>query len=146
MLIWGAVLAIHILGVVAWVGGMAYALLVLRPSLAVLALPDRLSMHMQTLRRFLLIVWHAMPLVILSGYVMLFGFYGGFGEVNWTVHTMHLLGLLMAAVFLMIFFGPWKALRRAPDPDLVVSIRHLITVNLVLGVVTIVIASLGHFG
>jgi len=61
-------LALHLLGAVVWVGGMFFALLVLRPSLAVLEPPQRLALHMQVFRRFFLIVWHAMPAVIITGY------------------------------------------------------------------------------
>ena len=45
-------LAIHLLAATAWVGGMLYALVVLRPALAVLDTPARMQMHMLTLKRF----------------------------------------------------------------------------------------------
>ena len=137
--------ALHILGVVVWVGGMAFALLVLRPSLSVLEPAQRLALHGQVFRRFFLIVWHAMPVLLLTGYAMLFGVLGGFSAVNWAVHLMHLLGLVMAAVFLVIFFGPWRAMRAAANPAdaaaAVNRIRRLIQVNLVLGALTVVVAA-----
>ena len=51
--------ALHVLGAVLWVGGMAFALLALRPALAELEPPARLALHEGALRRFFLIVWHA---------------------------------------------------------------------------------------
>jgi uncharacterized membrane protein len=141
-------LALHLLCAVLWVGGMAFALLVLRPSLSVLQPAQRLALHGELFRRFFRIVWHAMPLLLISGYAMLFGFLGGFAGVNWAVHTMHLLGLVMAAIFVAIFFGPWAQLRaalRAEQPaeaaPAVEAIRKLIMVNLVLGLVTVAIAA-----
>ena len=145
-LLWGVVLALHLLGVVAWVGGMLFTLAILRPSLMLLDSPQRLAVHTETLRRFLRMVLHVMPVVLLSGWAMLFGFYNGFSEGSWTIQTMHLLGLLMAGVFLLIYFGPWKAMRRTGGPELLHSIRHLVTLNLGLGLLTIVVAALGHFG
>ena len=141
-------LALHLLGAAAWVGGMAFALIVLRPSLAVLPPPQRLALHGAVFRRFFLLVWHAMPLVLLSGYGLLFGVYGGFAGVHPLVHLMHLLGLAMAAVFAVIYFGPWRRLQaalagEAPEqaPAALARIRLLVTLNLALGTLTIVVAA-----
>jgi uncharacterized membrane protein len=148
MAIVNILLALHLLGAVVWVGGMAFALLILRPSLAALEPPQRLALLAQVFRRFFLYVWHAMPILLLTGYAMLFGVLGGFALVNWAVHVMHLLGLIMAALFVVIFFGPWKAMRAATARGdtaaaaaAVNQIRGLIRVNLVLGVVTVVVAA-----
>lgn len=143
---WNLVLAAHLLAVTAWVGGMFYALAVLRPSLAVLEPPQRMALHLQAFRRFFLVVWHAMPVTLLTGYAMLFGVYGGFRGAPWTVHVMHGTGLVMAGVFAAIVFGPYAALKRQPGPAPLGRIRTLITVNLALGALTIVVASLSHWG
>ncbi len=148
---WGAVLlAVHLLGAVIWVGGMFFALVVLRPALGMLEGPQRLALHRQVFRRFFLIVWHAMPIVLLTGYAVLFGVYGGFAGVGWPIHTMHLLGLIMAAVFVAMFLGPWRAMRAALDRGDALAaagalgrIRGLVTLNLVLGLVTVVLAAWG---
>lgn len=142
--IWGVVLAIHILCAVIWVGGMFFALLVLRPSLAALNPPQRMQLHGQVFRRFFLVIWHVMPLALITGYAMLLGVYGGFAGAAWNVNLMQLLGLVMAAVFLVIFFGPWRRFRRsATAVQAAGSIRTLITINLVLGLVTVCVAALG---
>jgi hypothetical protein len=64
----------------------------------------------------------------------------------WYVNVMQVLAIIMAGVFLWAYFGPFRRLRRAirPGPELLETIRLLITVNLALGVITIVVASLGH--
>jgi uncharacterized membrane protein len=138
---------IHLLGAVLWVGGMFFAYVVLRPSLAVLEPPQRLLLHTQVFKRFFLVVWHAMPLMILTGFGMIFGFLGGMERQKPGVHAMLALGLLMSAIYLFIFFGPYKRFRRTTDRATMVSsldsIRKLIGVNLVLGIVTILAAVLG---
>ena len=139
-------LALHLLAATAWVGGMLYALVVLRPALGVLDPVPRLQVHMLTLKRFFLVVWHAMPIMLLTGWAMI-GLAGwGMAHLPWYVNVMQLRGMLRAAVCLGAFFGPYKRLRRAirPGPELLDRIRLLITVNLTLGVAVIVVASLGH--
>ena len=129
------VLAVHVLCAVIWVGGMFFAYVVLRPSL-----------HTQVFRRFFLVVWHVMPLILVSGFAVLFGFYGGPASVGWNVQLMMLLGLIMSAVFLLIVFGPYARFRRTTDRTTAAAcidrIRKLIGVNLVLGIVTVVVALL----
>jgi uncharacterized membrane protein len=149
MILWNLVLAVHLLAMTAWVGDMAYALLVLRPGLTVLDPAARRTLHGATGKKFFLIVWHAMPLMLLTGWAMIFGVYGGFANLPVTVNIMHLLGLIMAVLFLVLFFGPWKAFRAAVGAEAAIEavgkMRRLMAVNLVLGVVTVVVASLGHW-
>ena len=146
MIVWDWVLAVHVLCAVIWVGGMFFAYVVLRPSLSVLEPIQRIALHTQIFRRFFLIVWHVMPLILLSGFAALFGLFGGPATAPWNVSVMMLLGLIMSAVFLLIVFGPYARFRRTTDRTTIVAsmdrIRKLITVNLVLGIVTVVVALL----
>jgi uncharacterized membrane protein len=146
MNVWGWVLAVHVLCAVIWVGGMFFAYVVLRPSLSVLEPIQRIALHTQIFRRFFLIVWHVMPLILLSGFAALFGLFGGPATAPWNISVMMLLGLIMSAVFLLIVFGPYARFRRSTDRATIVAsmdrIRKLIGVNLVLGVLTVVVALL----
>lgn len=149
----GLLLSAHVLAAMAWVGGMVFAVAVLRPSLAVLEPAQRLALHRQVFRRFFLLVWHAMPVALLTGWGLLFGWYGGFAGTGWHVHLMHLTALVMSAVFAFIFFVPWRAMRDALDRGdretaaaAVDRIRHLVQLNLALGVLTVAVASYGRFG
>ena len=145
---------LHLLGAVIWVGGMAFALFCLRPAVhESLEGPQRLALMQGVFRRFFLIVWHAMPIVLLSGWMLLFGWYGGFRGAGIHVHVMNLTGLLMAGIYLSIALGPWKQMRAAMAAGdkpaaaaAVEQIRKLVLANLVLGVVTICIAGWGRFG
>ena len=149
MTIWAWVLALHLVCAVIWVGGMFFAYAVLRPSLGAIDPPQRLLLHTQVFRRFFLVVWHAMPLILLSGFAMLFGFYGGMQNVGWNVHAMLGLGLIMSVIFVWLYFGPYARFRRTTDRNRMISnietIRRLIGVNLVLGIVTVVVAVLQRF-
>lgn len=145
-ILWGLVLSVHLLGMALWVGGAAYALLVLRPSLNLLDQTQRTSVQLQTLARFFRLVWHVMPLVLLTGWAMLYFREGGFANPDWHIHAMQGLGIVMAAVFLWAFFGPFKRVRRAirPQPATFETIRSLLGVNLAIGAAIVVVASLGH--
>ncbi len=142
----------HVLGAVIWVGGMAFALMVLRPAVhEVLEPPQRLALMAAVFRRFFLIIWHAMPIVILSGWALFFTWHGGFSTAAWNLHAMHLIGLIMGLVFLGVFFGPWRAMRLALAAEnrpaaarAVESIRKLIVMNLILGLGVIAISLIGR--
>jgi len=145
MMVYGGLKALHLLCAVLWVGGMFFAYVVLRPSLAAIEAPQRMLVHTQVFRKFFLVVWHAMPLILISGFAML-AFHGNVANDAWEIHAMLGLGLLMAAVFLALFFGPYRQFRRTTDRNRMASslnnIRRLIGVNLVLGLATVIVAGL----
>jgi uncharacterized membrane protein len=145
MTIYAALRVLHLLFAVIWVGGMFFAYAILRPSLSAIEPTPRMLLHTQVFRRFFLVVWHAMPIMLATGIAMLY-LSGGMAAQPWPVHAMVGLGLLMAAVFLVIFFGPYRQFRRTTNRDRMAStmnsIRKLIAVNLVLGLITVVIGGL----
>jgi uncharacterized membrane protein len=141
-------LAVHLLASAVWVGGMAFALFVLRPSLVLLAPTQRLALHTAVFARFFRLIWVIMPAALVSGWWLLFGVYGGFEGVSPVVHVMHATGIAMGAVFLVIVLGPWRALRAAQAAANPVAataavnrIRQLVLANLILGTLTIVAAA-----
>lgn len=140
-----ALKALHLLCAVLWVGGMFFAYVVLRPSMAAIEAPQRMLLHTRVFKKFFLVIWHAMPLIILSGFAML-GLRWDMATLPWQINTMMGLGLLMAAVFLAIVFGPYRRFRRTTDRNRMASsldsIRKLIGLNLVLGLITVIVAGL----
>jgi uncharacterized membrane protein len=140
--LWPLVHALHMLGAVIWVGGMFFAMLIMRPALADLDTPRRVDVYRAAFYRFFRLIWLVMPTMLLTGYVMLFGQYGGFALANWNVHLMHMLGLAMAAVFVAIWFGPYQRFRTGQGRAMEV-IRPMIFANMLLGLATVVIAALG---
>lgn len=143
---WQWVLAVHLVCAVIWVGGMFFALVILRPSLAGLEPAQRVAVHHLVFRRFFLAVWHVMPIIIVSGYVMIWRLYGGFARLPWNVNAMQALGWIMAIIFGVIFFSPYRRFRAAASTARAAqageTIRKLIAANLILGLIVVIIAAL----
>jgi uncharacterized membrane protein len=137
--------ALHLLCAVLWVGGLFFAFVVLRPSLVAIEPPQRMLLQTRVHRRFFLVIWHAMPLILITGFALLY-MLGGLAHVPWPIHAMLALGLVMAAVFLAIIFGPYRKFRRTTDRTRMAAsmstMRTLIAINLVLGLITVIIAGL----
>lgn len=146
-------IALHVLSVTVWVGGMFFAYMCLRPVAAsVLEPPLRLTLWVQVFARFFPWVWASVVLLLATGYWMIFGHFGGFASTPIYVHVMQGLGLAMMAIYLHVFFAPYARLRRAvAAQDWPVGgkhlgqIRKLVGVNTGLGLLTIVVATAGHY-
>lgn len=144
-------LLLHLLAVAFWVGGMAVMHLAVRPAaVATLQPPQRLPFMAAALSRFFMGVSIAVAVTLLSG-LALVGMSGGFAHVHWRVHGMFAIGLLMMALFLHIRFAPFRRLQRAVAEAAwpvaaaqLNSIRRLVGVNLVLGVLVFALAILGR--
>jgi uncharacterized membrane protein len=145
MTIYAGLKALHLLCAVVWVGGMFFAYVVLRPSMAAIEAPQRMLLHTRVFKKFFLVIWHAMPVILLSGCAMIV-LHWDMATAPWQIQAMMGLGLVMAAVFLAIVFGPYRQFRRTTDRNRMASsldsIRKLIGVNLVLGLVTVIVAGL----
>jgi uncharacterized membrane protein len=144
-LIYPGLKALHLLCAVLWVGGLFFAFVVLRPSLAAIDAPQRMLLQTRVHRKFFMVIWLAMPLILATGFAML-GMLGGMASVAWPVHAMLALGVLMSAIFLATVFGPYRKFRRTTDRTRMASsqnsIRILVGVNLLLGLITVIIAGL----
>ncbi|MFZ1345019.1 CopD family protein [Thiothrix eikelboomii] len=146
-------LALHVLAVTVWVGGMFFAYMVLRPVAASqLQPPQRLPLWQSVFSRFFPWVWVAIVLTLASGYWMLFGPYGGMKNAPIFIHLMHALGLVMMAIFLHVFFAPYKRLTRYVQQSnwqeagkALNQIRFLVGLNMLIGLITIVIGAAGKY-
>jgi uncharacterized membrane protein len=146
-------ISLHLLATVVWVGGMFFAHMALRPAaLATLEPPQRLPLWVTTFGRFFPWVWVAIILLLFTGLWMMFNYFGGMAGSPVYIHVMLGIGLLMMAIFMHIFFAPYQRLKRAvAAQDWPVAgrqlnqIRLLVTTNLILGLLTTVIASAGRY-
>lgn len=145
---------LHLLGAVIWVGGMFFAHMVLRPSaVEELEPPQRLPLWAAVFGRFFFWVWVAIGTILISGYWMIFDVFGGLlGLKALYIQIMHVIGLIMSGIFVYIFFVPYQKLKIAvankefpTGGALMNKIRLLVTTNLVLGLITIVVASGGKY-
>ena len=144
-LLWGTVLALHLLGIIAWLGGMLLIAGVLFPHLPAEDDQALLALLAPVLARFVGIGRWVVPVVLVSGYLVLFGFYG-LREAGWSVQLHHLLGLGAAGIFARMALGPWPALRTFPDPAHAMAIRRLLWIGTGLGAAATLVAAWGHFG
>lgn len=141
---------LHLLCVVVWVGGMFFAYMVLRPAAQVLPPPQRLPLLSAALSHF--VAWVAGAIVILVGSgIAMIVLLGGMRAVGISVHAMIGLGLLMILIYGHLAGSSLKRLRASvaandwPSAGVaMITARRLVGVNLVLGLVTIMVAALGR--
>ena len=142
----------HLLSVVVWVGGMFFAWVVLRPAAAeMLEGPHRLRLWNKVFAGFFPWVWVAVLLLLLSGYTMIFNVYGGMAGSGLYIHIMQGIGLLMMLIFAHLFFAPYARFKRFVAAEdwqsaaaQLVTIRKTVGFNLILGLLTIVVAMVGR--
>jgi len=145
---------LHLIAAVVWVGGMFFAHMILRPSsVEKLQPPQRLPLWSAVFRRFFFWVWISIMTILSTGYWIIFDTYGGIlGLQIAYIQWMHWIGLVMVAIFSYIFYIPYQAFKTAVDKgqfpvggEQMNTIRRLVTTNLVLGMITIIIASAGKY-
>ncbi len=148
----GIWLVFHVLGVAVWVGGMFFAYMVLRPSAGPLDAAARLSLWQRVFQRFFPWVWASIAAILVSGFAMIFVAYGGFAALPGFVHAMMALGILMVLIYIYLYSVLWPRFRRAVEAAdwqlaaaKLASIRRLVTVNLILGLVTAAIGAGGRY-
>lgn len=141
---------LHVLSIIVWVGGMAFAHVCLRPAAQSLEAPVRVRLMHDALQRFFRLVSVAVLVVLASGVWMI-------GRVaketvqaglsfnmplGWTV--MVVLGVLMMAIFGHIRFALFKRLSRAVAASdwagggaALAAIRTWVSINLVIGLLIV---------
>jgi uncharacterized membrane protein len=134
---------LHIGAAIAWLGGISFMLLALRPAAAAqLQPPTRLPLIAQVLQRFFALAWASVAVLLLTGLVMLLRAGMKNAPIGW--HLMFGIGILMFALYGHLYFGPFRRLKQAvaaadwPEGGRRVGqIATLATVNLALGAVAI---------
>ena len=144
--------AFHVVAAVIWVGGMFFALIVLRPSTGPLDPPVRLALWQRVFSRFFPWVWAAVVVLLVSGFAMVIWGFGGFSRIGTYVHIMMGVGILMMLIYGHLYFVPWQRFRRAvgaaewPTAAMHIDqIRLLVTINLILGLITVVVGAAGRY-
>lgn len=144
-------LAVHVLCAVIWVGGMFFAYMALRPAASQLEPGVRLPLWGNTFDRFFPWVWGCIVLLPSTGSYLIANMFGGMAGAPLHVHAMNAIGWLMIALFLFVFFRPFRQLKAAigaKDFPLagrhLAVIRKLIATNLALGLVVVIAAAAGN--
>jgi uncharacterized membrane protein len=154
-MIYAVLKLLHVLSIVFWVGGMAFAHFCLRPSVQLLEPPNRLRLLQAVMKRFFAGVLVAALLALATGLWMIGrvakeSVQAGLNfamPLDWTI--MATLGIVMIAIFGHIRFALFKRMSRAVQASdwpaagaAMASIRQWVLVNLVIGVLVIAIALL----
>jgi len=136
-------LLLHLSAAIIWLGGMVFAHFCLRPSVAMLELPQRLSLMAATLARFFAIVIPAIVLLLVTGgylYVRREGLAAPIG-----VHLMVGIGIAMCLIFGHLFFGPFRRMKAAVAASTwpvaaaqLGKVRVLVLTNMILGFVAVI--------
>jgi uncharacterized membrane protein len=141
-------LILHTLSAVVWVGGMFFALMVLRPASGPLDPPVRLALWLRVFSGFFPWVFAAIVLLLISGFTLMLGGYAAGSHV----HLMMAIGIVMVLIFFHLYFAPWKRFRvamaagdNAAAGAQLNQIRFIVTVNLILGLLTVAIGSSGRY-
>jgi uncharacterized membrane protein len=149
----GLFLALHVLAVVIWVGGMFFAWVALRPVAASqLEPPVRLKLWDGVFCNFFPWVWISILMILASGYLLGFKNFGGFAGFPLYVNLMQGMGILMMLIFGHVFFAlflPMQRLIRAQGWPAagakLAKIRFLVGTNLILGLSVVAIATGGRY-
>lgn len=137
---------LHVLATVVWVGGMFFAYLCLRPvAAAMLEPPQRLALWNGVFGRFFPWVWLSVILLLASGHGIIAQM-GGMAGLPLHIHVMLALGYVMAAIFVYLYFVPYRRLRHAVSEQdwksggaALNRIRILVGTNLTLGLANILL-------
>jgi len=147
-------ITLHVLSAVLWVGGMIFAYAFLRPAVvAQLEPPERLRLWVATFHGFFSWVLAAAILLPATGDAYNFAYLGGMAAAPFYVHLMNGLGLVMIAIYLHVFFAPYRKLRAAVDREdwseggrQLGRIRRAVGINTAIGVVVIALVVAGKRG
>ena len=152
-MIYATLKTIHVLSIVLWIGGMAFAHFFLRPAVAQLEASVRLRLMHDVLGRFFQVVLVASLLTLISGVWMLGRVAkqvvqsGGSFEMPlaWTV--MAVLGIVMVAIFMHIRFVLFKRLGQAvaasewsAGASVMAQIRRWVSINLGTGFLVLLVS------
>ena len=136
-------LLLHLSAAIVWLGGMVFANFCLRPSVAMLEPPQRLSLMAATFTRFFAIVILAIVVLLATGGYLYTGREGLAAPIG--VHIMVGIGIAMCLIFGHLFFGPFRRMKAAVAAATwpvaaaqLGKIRMLVLTNMILGFCAVV--------
>lgn len=130
---------LHVIAAIVWLGGMAFMLLALRPvAVAQMPPPTRLPLLAAVMSRFFVAVWASIAVLLLSGGAMMGA--AGMKNLPTGVHLMLAIAVLMMAVFVWLYAGPFRRMQAAVGASnwplagqQMARIHPLVVFNFVLG-------------
>ncbi|MBF0185327.1 MAG: hypothetical protein HQM06_13210 [Magnetococcales bacterium] len=145
-------LALHILSATIWVGGMFFAHMVLRPAALPLELESRIDLWFRIFSRFFPWVWAVVFTLPLSGYGLLYVAFANPDPTPAYIRIMQWLGWTMISLFVFLFATHFRNMskmvhkRLLPEAGIYLNrIRITVSVNLLLGLLTVIVATTGRY-
>ncbi len=148
--------AFHLLGVIVWIGGMAFILFCLRPAARVLEPPARVTLMHAAMKRFIAVVSIAIAVIFVCGAAMVAIAWSAASRaglafnmpLDW--YAMIAIFFVMLAVFIhirnVLFTRLDEAVTASRWPDgaaALAAVRWDVSINLVLGTFVIFFVRLG---
>jgi uncharacterized membrane protein len=134
----------HYLATLMWIGGMAFNLLVLRPSMTVIDQNQRPILGTKVLKHFIIFAWLSIAVLILTGIPMAFSRVA-FEDIFTTTYGIVLVGKHFVTL-IMILIVTWvsfvlstKLAPFAPKPN---TILILVKINLSLGILVLLLTAI----
>ncbi len=123
---------LHYLATVVWIGGMAFNLLVLRPSMAVIDQNQRPVLANKVLKRFIIFAWLSIATLVLTGISIT----TSYGIVLFGKHLVILVMVLIVGWISFVLSS--KLAPYAPKPE---TILMLVKTNLSLGILVLLLTA-----
>lgn len=146
-----AMLWLHTLAAVAWIGGMIFNLFVLRPSMGAIDPDQRIKLAVKVLNRFLTIVWISVGALILTGILIisskpsylkaLFG--SPYGNILLFKLAVVLVMVLIVTVIRYVLLPRLESMIAGSSPDVsrvMGQMLNLVKINLGLGVLVLLLS------
>ena len=135
---------LHYLATVMWIGGMAFNILVLRPSMVAIDQNQRPVLGTTVLKRFIIFAWLSIAVLILTGIPIAFSrvviediFSTTYGIVLLGKHFITLIMILIVARVSFVLSS--KLAPFAPKPN---TILILVKINLSLGILVLLLTAI----
>lgn len=137
-------LVVHLLAALAWVGGIFFATMALRPASMLLEAPLRLSLWATTFGHFFPWVWGFIAVLLVSGHALM-----GQAPARGSLLAMAAIGWAMSLLFAYLYFVLFASLKRAvaasdtpAAAQAMTRIRPVMVTNLALGLVASALGAL----
>lgn len=129
-------LALHVMGIVVWIGGSFFTYAALpAPAAQILQPAQRLAVWQATFKRFFPWVWVSVATVFVSGEWLAHGWLDGLNAPLY-IHVMFGIGVLLMLLFGHIYFSPYRRMRRAlAAGDETEALRRLQQIRMLLGLI-----------
>lgn len=108
-------IALHVVSVSIWTGGLFLLLVVLRPALLALEPAMRMTLWARILPRAFTLSWVSAALALVTGFSLTFSLYGGFAVAGIHIHLMAGLGLMMTGALVWSYLRPLKRFELAEE-------------------------------